>query len=108
MSQKLLQIHRQANVKHNKDKCLVRCISIPFFGKIISQKGVSPDLGKIKVLRHDTIEDEGGAVVPGYTELPREIFTIDATLSTSVGLCTKINSKGENPNNVGYVEVLTA
>ena len=36
MSEKVLCLCRQANVKLNKDKCLFRCTSIPFFNEIIS------------------------------------------------------------------------
>ena len=32
----LLRICRQASLKLNKDKCLFRCTSIPFFGEVIS------------------------------------------------------------------------
>ena len=34
----------QVNVKLNKDKCHFRCTSVPFFGEMISQNGVKPDL----------------------------------------------------------------
>ena len=44
---KVLQICRQASMKLNKDKCLFRCTSIPFFGEVVSCKGVSPDPRKI-------------------------------------------------------------
>ena len=33
---KVLRIYRQANLKLNKDKCLLLCTSIPFFGEVIS------------------------------------------------------------------------
>ena len=33
----------QANLKINEDKCLFRCTSITFFGKVIMQYSVSPD-----------------------------------------------------------------
>ena len=46
----VLWIYRQANLKRNKDKCLFRCMSIPFFGEIISWQGVSPDSNKIQAL----------------------------------------------------------
>ena len=35
---KVLKIYRQANLKPNKDKCLFRWTSIPFFGEVISQE----------------------------------------------------------------------
>ena len=38
MLEKVLQICRQVNLKLNKDICLFRCTSIPFFGEIISQQ----------------------------------------------------------------------
>ena len=47
---KIISTCRQANLKLNKDKCLFRCTSIPFFGEIISQKGVSSDSRKIQAL----------------------------------------------------------
>ena len=40
---KVFHICRQANLKLNKDNCLFRCTSIPFFGKIISLQGISPE-----------------------------------------------------------------
>ena len=41
--QEVLQICRQVNLKLTKDKCLFRCTSVPFFGKIISRHGVRSD-----------------------------------------------------------------
>ena len=38
---KVLRICRQGNMKLNNDKCLFRCISILFFGEVISQQSVS-------------------------------------------------------------------
>ena len=32
----VLQRCRQVNLKLNKDKCHFRCISVPFFGEVIS------------------------------------------------------------------------
>ena len=40
---RILKICRKENLKLNKDKYRFRCISIPFFGKIISRCGVHPD-----------------------------------------------------------------
>ena len=39
---KALRIYRQVNMKLNKDKCLFRCTSIPFFDEVIPLQGVSP------------------------------------------------------------------
>ena len=41
---------KEVNLKLNKDKCHFRCTSIPFFGKVVSRKGIQPDPQKIKVL----------------------------------------------------------
>ena len=41
---------KEVNLKLNKDKCHFRCTSIPFFGKVVSRKGVQPDPQKIKAL----------------------------------------------------------
>ena len=41
---------RQTDLKLNKGKCLFRCTCIPFFGKVISRHGVSPNPAKVKVL----------------------------------------------------------
>ena len=46
---KVLAICRKVSLKLNKAKCL-RCTSIPFFGEVISQNGVSPDPKKVQVL----------------------------------------------------------
>ena len=50
MLEKVLQIYRQLNLKVNKNKCLFRCASIPFFGKMISWQGVSLNSSKIQAL----------------------------------------------------------
>ena len=45
-------LHRckKVNLKLNKEKCHVRCTSIPFFGEVISRRGVQPEPKKIKAL----------------------------------------------------------
>ena len=48
--QKVLQRCREVNLKLNKDKCHFRCMSVPFFGEVITRNGVQPDLQKIKAL----------------------------------------------------------
>ena len=35
---KICRIARQPNLKLNKEKCLFRCTSIPFFGKVFPSK----------------------------------------------------------------------
>ena len=47
---KVLQWCEEVNLKHNKEKCHFRCMSIPFFGEVISRKGVQPDPYKVKAL----------------------------------------------------------
>ena len=47
---KVLQWCEEVNLKCNKEKCHFRCTSIPFFGEVISRKGVQPDPQKVKVL----------------------------------------------------------
>ena len=39
----VIQICRNVNLKLNKDKFHFRCISIPFFGEVISRLGVQPE-----------------------------------------------------------------
>ena len=41
---------RQINLKLNKDKCPLKCTSVQFSVKIISQHGIKPDPHKIKAL----------------------------------------------------------
>ena len=48
--QRVLQRCRQVNLKLNKYLCHFRCTSVSFFGEVISQNGVNPDLQKIKAL----------------------------------------------------------
>ena len=36
---KVLRLCGEVNLKLNKDKCHFRCMSIPFFGKVISREG---------------------------------------------------------------------
>ena len=38
------------NLKLNNDKCHFRCISIPFFGEVVSRQGVQPDPQKVRTL----------------------------------------------------------
>ena len=38
----VLQIYRHMNLKLNKDKHCFRCISVPFFGEVISRHGYNP------------------------------------------------------------------
>ena len=40
---KVLQTCREVNLKFNKENCHFRCTSIPFWGEVISQDGISPD-----------------------------------------------------------------
>ena len=47
---KILIICREAKLKLNKDKCLVRCTSIPFFGEIILWDGVTPVPREVQAL----------------------------------------------------------
>ena len=47
---KVLRWCKEVNLKLNKDKCHFRCMSIPFFGKVILREGIQPDPQKIKVL----------------------------------------------------------
>ena len=39
----MLRHCKEVNLKLNKDKCHFRCMSTPFFGKIVSRKGIHPD-----------------------------------------------------------------
>ena len=48
--EKVQRLCRKATLNLNKDKCLFRCSSIPFFSEIISQQGVSPANGKVQAL----------------------------------------------------------
>ena len=50
MVHKVLQMCKEVNLKLNKEKCHFRCTSIPFFGKVISRRGVQSDPQKIKDL----------------------------------------------------------
>ena len=47
---KVLQQCEEVNFKLNKEKYHFRCMSIPFFGEVISRKGVQPDPQKVKAL----------------------------------------------------------
>ena len=41
---------KEVNLKINKDKCHFRCTSIPFFGEVVSRKGIHPHPQKVKAL----------------------------------------------------------
>ena len=47
---KVLWRFKEVNLKLNKEKCHFRCTSIPFFGEVISRRGVQPYPQKIKAL----------------------------------------------------------
>ena len=47
---KWLKWCQDVNLKLNKEKCHFRCMSIPFFGQIISRQGIQPDPQKVKAL----------------------------------------------------------
>ena len=46
----MLRQCQEVNLKLNKDKCHLRCTSIPFFGEVVSREGAQPDQQKIKAL----------------------------------------------------------
>ena len=46
----VIRLYRQANLKLNKDKYLLRCTSIPFFSDVISWQSISSDPRKKKAL----------------------------------------------------------
>ena len=41
---------QEVNLKLNKEKCHFRCMSIPFFGKVVARQGVQPKPQKVRVL----------------------------------------------------------
>ena len=47
---KVQQRCKEVNLKLNKEKCHFRCTSIPFFGEVISRRGVQPDPQNIKAI----------------------------------------------------------
>ena len=40
---KVLKWCQDVNLKLNKEKCHFRCMSIPFFGEVVSRQGVQPN-----------------------------------------------------------------
>ena len=46
----VLKWHQDINLKLNKDKCPFRCMSISFFGEVVSREGIQPDPQKIRAL----------------------------------------------------------
>ena len=46
----MLRWCKEVNLKLNKDKCHFRCMSILFFGKVVSREGIQPDPQEIKSL----------------------------------------------------------
>ena len=47
---KVLKQCQDVNLKLNKEKCHFRCMSIPFFGGVVSRQGVQPDPQKVRAL----------------------------------------------------------
>ena len=70
--EKVLQVCRQTNSKLNKDKCLFRCTSIPFFGKVISLKDMPGPQGKFQHLL--ICHQKGIVVIPVYMKVPKEVL----------------------------------
>ena len=47
---KVLKWCQDVNLKLNKEKCHFRCMSIPFFGEVVSRQGVQLDPQKVRPL----------------------------------------------------------
>ena len=47
---KVLKWCQDVNLKLKKEKCHFRCMSIPFFGEVVSRQGVQPDPQKVRAL----------------------------------------------------------
>ena len=47
---KVLKWCQDVNLKLNREKCHFRCMSIPFFGDVVSRHGVQPDPQKVRPL----------------------------------------------------------
>ena len=47
---KVLKQCQDVDLKLNKEKCHLRCTSIPFFGEVLSRQGIQPDPQKVRVL----------------------------------------------------------
>ena len=48
---KVLKQCQDVNLKLNREKCHFRCMSIPFFGEVVSRHGVQPDSQKSEHLQ---------------------------------------------------------
>ena len=48
---KVLKWCQDVNLKLNKEKCHFRCMSIPFFGEVVSRQGIQPDPQKVRALK---------------------------------------------------------
>ena len=46
----VLDTAKQVGLKFNPDRCIFRCMQIPFFAMLIGANGIRPDLKKIKTL----------------------------------------------------------
>ena len=46
----VLDMARHAGLRFNPDKCIFKCIEIPFFGMLIGADGIRPDPEKIEAL----------------------------------------------------------
>ena len=47
---KVLKWCQDVNLKLNKEKCHFRCMSIPFFGEVVSRQVIQPDPQKVRAL----------------------------------------------------------
>ena len=68
---KVLKRCKKVNLKLNKEKYHFRCTSIPFFGEVISRRGVQLDPQNIKALMDmpPTKQQKRAPSIPGHYQL---------------------------------------
>ena len=88
----MIQVCRKENLTFNKEKCHFRCISVAFFGRIISRQTVGLDLIKLKSsLTCHPKGKEGIASIPLYNDPLSKFSSATAELYEPLCQLTSIN-----------------
>ena len=64
----MLRHCQDVNLRLNKEKCHLKCTSVPFFGEVVSREDIQPDLQKVRALTEMPVpkKQKGAAGLPRY------------------------------------------
>ena len=91
----MLRCCKQVILKLNKNKCHFRCMSISFFGKVVSRKGIQPDPENVKALTDMLVPKNKrelqvflgiinypGKFSPGMVEVCKPLWKLTSSMAT--------------------------